>query len=343
MPLGNFETHSQPGDNEQKEGGKEGIPNFSSWKERLKYHTKIAAVIGATSLFTVEDIGDINEQQYESHLDELLNQEKKGRLDSLFKKIRKEAGYRAVEQIKQGDKAAFSYEYPAESEPTAFNGFEDANINDELIKELLSEDFFFPENWIQGEIKEITYVDKVREKQGGIGIGRYTDTNNAIVFFRQKNTDLSKEARESLPWFYKYTFAHESAHANDWETDKDLNIIERAELLSSVLDRLDSDNAYQSPGPERQEGYYKNYLDGTRIGKRRAAQEYWAEICKTYFSNPEYLEDNHPKDFKLVDEYVRKQDPNFDPSESGGPYFDGQTGEMLPQWKEYIKKQIPDN
>jgi hypothetical protein len=342
MPFSNFEKSGQPKNTEQKKCGNEKTPQTSSWKERLKYYAKVAAIVGTTSLFTVDDIGDMDEQRYQSHLDEFLNKEKKEYLDSLYSKIRSEAGYEAVEQIKNGDKAAFSYDYPGKETPPNISGFEDLGVNSGMVEQLLSEDFFFPQNWIQGEIKEITYVDEVKKKQGGIGIGRYTNSDNAIVFFRKKAGKIPDEVREALPWFYKHNFAHESAHANDWETDKDLNIIERAELLTSVINRLNSENSYKSPNSYQKDEYYEIYLDGTKTGNRHAAQEYWAEICKTYFSRPEYLKQHHPEDFELVDEYVKKQDPDFDPFASGGPYFDGQTGEMLPKWKGYIEKQLPD-
>ena len=36
-------------------------------------------------------------------------------------------------------------------------------------------------------------------------------------------------------------------------------------------------------------------------------------MCGGYFATPEWVKKEYPEDFAIVDEYVRKADPTFDP------------------------------
>ena len=67
--------------------------------------------------------------------------------------------------------------------------------------------------------------------------------------------------------------------------------------------------------------------------KYTAYKEYFAEICAGYFSDPESFEKKHPKDYLIVDGWIRKVEPDFKPREAVGTAFSATTGEISPIWK----------
>ena len=63
------------------------------------------------------------------------------------------------------------------------------------------------------------------------------------------------------------------------------------------------------------------------------AREYWAQICAEYFESPKMFLENHPKDFQLVDTYVKKKDPSFDVFSKNRGAFNQTTGELKDIYK----------
>ncbi len=173
--------------------------------------------------------------------------------------------------------------------------------------------FMYPKGWINGEVGVVEYKD---ERKGNVGAiyNEYFGHSRIIIYSNGQTESIGKGILE-----------HELGHANDWETDMDLNILERQQLLLSIHGRLMAPDRYQSD-------YYNSFNDGTKEGLYRSVQEYWAEICGEYFTNPQSFLEKHPVDFALVDEYVRKNDPSFDIFNPNRGAFDTQTGKLKDVW-----------
>src|SRR3989344_351136 len=124
------------------------------------------------------------------------------------------------------------------------------------------------------------------------------------------------------PDFNTMVIYHELGHVNDWESDMDLNIVEREELLCEVYKRMNSATAFT-----RQDKYHESFVDGTKEGLYNAAKEYWADICAEYFWNPKFCQNSYPEDFKLVDKFVKKNDPTYNVFSDRG-IFDPRTGKI---------------
>ncbi len=45
------------------------------------------------------------------------------------------------------------------------------------------------------------------------------------------------------------------------------------------------------------------------------AREYWGSCCEYYFTFPEMLKQDHPREFAMVDKYVKMEDSNYTPFE----------------------------
>lgn len=179
-------------------------------------------------------------------------------------------------------------------------------LSQETLREVLET---FPQTWIHGEIGSIRQTDEIDKVSKSYGIEGYTfascsDLNEpkiraAITFYRQ--------SQESDAFHVISVLGHEIAHTNDWDSDNEATLEERTNLLLAIAGRLEADDRYMSSYVES----IKN--DDKQLEKFRKAKEYWAEICEAYFGDPDSL---HYEDFRVVDEYVKRGDPNFAVEES---------------------------
>lgn len=171
-----------------------------------------------------------------------------------------------------------------------------------------------PKGWINGEVDVVQYVDELGGLIPGVArrrAGRTTQHSIAGTV----TTTLYLYRIPMLPYaegtsrkIFLHKIYHELAHANDWETDMDLNVLQRQELLLNVHDRMMSPNAYHRKGAP----YHSVFIDGTKEGLYRAAREYWADICGRFFSDPVNFRKRFPADFDLVTTQVKINDPSFD-------------------------------
>jgi|SRR3989344_3359450 len=165
----------------------------------------------------------------------------------------------------------------------------------------------FPRNWFEGEISIIRFKDtKEFDPDYGIFGGEswadFNRGNNVITFYAPAR---SKTVHVNI----NDCLAHELGHVNDWESDKETSFAEKVKLLLDVTNRLNEEDRYNSPYVElikNEDEKRERYLKAT---------EYWAEICGAYFSLPEYM---NYKDFKLVDDWVQKQDSDFNVKQANG-------------------------
>jgi len=334
----------------EKESEQEKIPK-PSLQDKLKRWAVYASVLGATFMSEklAHDVSEFND----AHKTYTENLKAETKVDSLLSEVGDrfgEDGVIIVQFIKDGDGKAFVERYSGDKEETTFEGFESIGIQEETIEALFEPGEFFPANWIEGEVNSVEYIDQYvyadGEDKGSeryLGrekIGEHSDSEegSSIRFYKNSGFENIGSDREKKILSLRYHMIHESAHANDWQTDKDFNLAERAELLLSVLERMESDNSFKSYQKKSNGGnYWEGFIDGTGSGKYGAAKEYWAEICTAYFLEPESMKDEYPKDFELVNKVIQSQDPGFNATKYAGPYFDPETWDLLPEWRKFLK------
>jgi len=232
------------------------------------------------------------------------------------RKIETFFGAEAVSSIFSGDMQAYFEKQKDERTSPRIQGFDD-----KFARYAITEDFLlYPKGWINGEVGVIEFINEFNGRRAG-DISHFFDS--LIIRIHRDNQD--KEYDHLRTPIQKGVIEHGLAHANDWETDMDLSILERQQLLLSVYSRMTSPDAYKSD-------YYSSFNDGTKEGLYRSAKEYWAEICSEYFQNPQNFLDKYPNDFVLVDTYTKKNDPKFDIFNKDRGAFDTQTGKLKEVW-----------
>ena len=160
----------------------------------------------------------------------------------------------------------------------------------------------YPRNWFKGEVSAIGFSKKTQELGTHYGIpdgkawANFNRNTKKITFYEPAQQHfIFENVSECL--------AHELGHANDWESDDDVSLEDKAALLLEVTERLEREDRYESSYVESIEN------DNPQLKKYLKATEYWGEICAAYFRSPESM---NYKDFKLVNDWVRKNDPKFD-------------------------------
>lgn len=169
---------------------------------------------------------------------------------------------------------------------------EDFFVDAETIKKIMKETF--PKGWTFGSIKNINWENEIEADEtlkeygleGASAAGSASSSELSIITLGPSFLDV---------------LSHEIGHYNDWGS-KNLNIIESADLALRIGERLKSEGRYKSSyvekinNPDKQkENYYK-------------ADEYWAEICQQFFTDPTQLPD---EDFAIIYNVISKTDPNF--------------------------------
>ncbi len=211
-------------------------------------------------------------------------------------------------------------------------------ITNEDVRKATSSDFF-PQGWIQ-QVGSIVYINSSNEMlvtgMNKKGPGSERDT---ITFF--KFTMPHSEDRESMRYrmigLMLGTLRHEVCHSNDWGTKSNRSFVDRIELLSNIIAQVESKDAYDGH-PVLSDNhtyvpYHLSYGYANRAERMTAYQEYFADICRAYLSHPELFKQEYPKDWGIVDTWIKKTDPNFDTRKiSPGP-ISGSTGELNDEWK----------
>ena len=188
-----------------------------------------------------------------------------------------------------------------------------------FISELFSEEnLVFPKEGLK-EVEHLIFskeYEKMPEQYGqnlshdGHKAGQAEDFGRTVrVYF---NKELYGENKNKLPKRLSAiqiasVIFHEISHCNDWVRDSEMGLIERLRMLKLITERINSEDrfisdyveAIDSPNGKKQTQYIK-------------ATEYWAEICEEYFAAPEAFKIENPVDFKIVDDFIKKQSPGFD-------------------------------
>lgn len=151
-----------------------------------------------------------------------------------------------------------------------------------------------PANWAYGEIASIEGVERSQHDDDKTDIaGEYKASNFRIILDK---SDMKESDKMKV---FEY-LSHEIAHANDFSSDNDLSSADKDSLLIALGDRVRSDERFRSPYVEK---LIKEKGFGSDVTK-----EFWAELCRTYMLDPTALS---VEEFQLVDDYVKKNDPNY--------------------------------
>ncbi len=235
--------------------------------------------------------------------------------DKNIERIRRESDI-LVQKIRQaqeifGHRAAFGFNSEEEIKEKMAVGYfklrydnEPVQISGEHLYEAVK--IGFPQQWVEKEIKTIKQVEEVKRVGSHYGLKgnwKTVATTTRKLFLREDIT-FYKDSETNLEEFL-HTLSHEIGHANDWESDNEMDATERVDLLLAIRERLQSKDRYVSDYVESIENKDKQeelYLK---------AVEYWAEICAAYFSDPENL---NYKDFVLVNNTIKKHEPDYDSS-----------------------------
>ncbi len=177
-------------------------------------------------------------------------------------------------------------------------------IDSATVDRILAETY--PKGWIRGEVASVEQLPDTQLMGDRYGLGKDAESvathykggeggKSKIVFH-----GISKQGYSANEIFG--ILAHELGHANDWSGDNEMNREEKMDLLLHVGDRLDDEDRYYSSYVEAIQN------DDEQRERYLKASEYWAEICEAYFSDPGNM---NYTDYALVEEHLKKQDPNF--------------------------------
>lgn len=206
----------------------------------------------------------------------------------------------------------------ADPKPIEIKGFEKAGLSNEDLKKLWSEKYY-PKGWLEEEIGEVEYKDKEAKgiKDYGLDRGRTVGTHRSaeggkskITFFKSFTPETEEEFKDftsTLDWH----FSHEASHANDWSNEAELDFKQRVEFLHEV-----SQNCFREGAFRDSLGYIESIKNPDPHKERYfKVEEYWAKSCDHYFTMSDMFKELYPQEFKMVDKYVKKEDPAFDPIE----------------------------
>lgn len=206
----------------------------------------------------------------------------------------------------------------ANPKPVEVKGFEKVGLSNKDLQTLWSEKYY-PKGWLEEEISKVEYLDKETRKEklpyyqgetSALHIPSKTGKSEIKFLksaFDPKTKKEWKDFIETLDWH----LGHETGHANDWGNEAELDFKNRVEFLHEVTQNCFREGAFRD---------VLGYLDSIKHADPRAeryfkTKEYWAVCCENYFTFTEYFKENYPQEFEMVDKYVKKEDPTYDPFE----------------------------
>jgi len=254
-------------------------------------------------------IADIEKKQSLSEIE-------KAELNKKLEYLRENFGENIFPQLKKSVEA----NRESNPKPTEIKGFEKIGLSNKDFQNLWSEKYY-PKGWLDDEISVVEYKGKGLKGGKGPDYGggkeiRYGGIENMqkegkskieFYFKGQEEYGSNKEFIETLDWY----FSHESSHANDWEGESQMDYKKRVDFLHEVSQNCFREGAFRDifeyvdsikNKDKNKENYYK-------------VREYWGSCCEYYFTFPEILKEDHPREFEMVDKYVKMEDKNYNPVE----------------------------
>lgn len=178
----------------------------------------------------------------------------------------------------------------------------------------------YPKGYVQNSIRAIEYIPQVNDPEHNIiKIGEAE--NFGISSMVSSTGDMrSKIDIYNIPqgidknMFYSI-LDHEINHPNDWNNSKVLNSQDRILMLNDFLHRVEDSQRYKSDYVEgisldNLQAHFKE--NNTNITETEMEQtllyiktlEYFAEVVKAYFFNPEEFKKNNLEDYVIVKKWV---------------------------------------
>lgn len=303
----------------------------------------LAGIVGVSAFMASELKNDAeNEQAYMDYIEQTFSEEDMSRYEEIKEELTEVLGDHALENIEIADKVAFEHKEDAPHE-TEFHGFEGNKIQgvnteidlSEYPNFVFTEEYqMYPQNWINGEIFSVEYSEKTLystlQDIHGRTMGDIDDPLYSIIVYNRFDSENVPDnlSPDSVRYFFTDTFSHESGHANDWESKSSINLLQRVELLNSVVERMNSENPHSINITDEGIPYWQTKLGKSKHSAYLAAKEYWADMCSQYFNNPQYFKNTYPEDFEIVDSFVKSTDPNFDILDPERGAFDPRTGQL---------------
>jgi hypothetical protein len=207
-----------------------------------------------------------------------------------------------MDTYQTGDVSSGSTDITIET-PITFKRPEDSNVDTlkkEHLEKIIAETY--PKGWFTEEVRHIL----ITADTTGSSMAHYGMKGSEGGHFSQKGGEIVLRAQimKDDPQYTLSLIAHESAHANDWNSNENMSTVERLDLLLQVGQRLNDSDRFISSYVQKINSPNKAFE------KYYKATEYWAEICEEYFM---YGKKNlSPKDIRLVERIIKKKDQQFD-------------------------------
>lgn len=318
---------------------------FQEIHERFEQKVKYAAIVGLVGVSAYAGLEEYVERQtlekHENHIQTTLTVEQYQQYLGLKEVVLDIYGQAVVEEIMKGDLAALDAQNENRAEPE-FDGFDrDSHLGGNASIQhypdfIFTESFgMYPQGWLAGEVSSVKIEkgNKARVSGDNVQGASFHPGDDFVVIYDISDTISEDEFNpHSFDKFMQDSFAHETGHANDWQTKIDLNALERFELLHSVTQRMLSEDAFSDKSLADGSDYWRSFDDGTPYGFSVMAKEYWAEIVAAYFTEPDTLQSDYPLDFDLVQEVVRQTDDGFDIFDAERGAYNVMTGQRNEKW-----------
>jgi hypothetical protein len=183
--------------------------------------------------------------------------------------------------------------------------FDDIDVEEETLERLWEDGNTYPKGWIDGEVSEINMNDtKLLDKKGVGAFVHIWEHGRKKIIIMNHNFSNSPEDLTTIDSY----FSHELGHTNDWENKKDASFQKRIALLADVLRQIENTDI-----EDLYDGYDLYDIDDETQKNMLEARETWATMCQLYFFHSDIFRDIYPDAFKIVDDWVKNTDPNFDP------------------------------
>jgi hypothetical protein len=262
-----------------------------------------------------------------------LSAERRAEYDAQRSAIVERVGESYVVELKGKGK-----EKKEENQPTLISGFDDhpeVLITNKDVHTMTNT--LLPKSWVEGKIKSIAYSPKLEKIKGNV-YEVAKNTQDEIAFARidppsRYITDTTKQ-KFSVIGATLESLGHEICHSNDWESQTPYAISYRIGLLSKVIERVESKDAYEGHIiDEKNTPYHMLHGYATPAERKSAYREYFADICGKYMSDPQTLKVKYPKDYEIMYKHITATDADFESKRPTTGPFHTETGEVLPNWK----------
>jgi len=202
----------------------------------------------------------------------------------------------------------------------AFNNIESVpDLKTEELANFLNN--FYPNNYLSNSISSVTFTGKTNIEAGGKSqVVGSAETYGMSSMAKASPDDTRLPITINMPAegitkdYFIEVLKHEIGHPNDWSSSPVLTSAERVSMLYEVSERCFAKNKLASKyvdninldkvgshfgGEIKDEETKKKYLNYIKV------TEYWPEIAKAYFDNPNGLKEDSPEDFAVVEKWAK--------------------------------------